>query len=296
MRISIEDLMYPDLLRKIKKPPKQLYVKGNVELLRSLGIAVIGSRDCSEYGERMAKKFAKGLCLSGFTVISGMAIGIDSFAHFGSLSVGGATIAVLPSGLGCVYPEENIALYNKIIESNGLVLSEYEDSERACSERFLERNRIVSGLAVGTLVIEGGFRSGTSVTANLTKEQGKNLFCVPSTLESKKGITPNRLIREGAFLVTDVVDIVNKYPELNLNRCGFDNFDVNIFRDVKMDDFSVDEEYKCVFDVLDTESVININDIVKRLNLDINEVCYKLMMLELEDKVLALPGNNFKRK
>ena len=172
-----------------------------------------------------------------------------------------------------------------------MVLSEYAENEEANSKRFLERNRIVSGLAIGTLVIEGGFRSGTSVTANLTKEQGKSVFCVPSSLESRKGITPNRLIKEGAFLVTDVDDIMAQYSDLKL-----DERNINDVKYIDMDSCSVGEEYKVVYDVLDNEKSININEIAKLSKLDINEVSYKLMMLELEDKVVALPRNNFRRR
>lgn len=291
MKIDIEDFRYPEQLRRIKNPPKQLYFEGNVELLNTIGIAIIGSRACSGYGERMAKKFAKDLCMKGFTVISGMAKGVDSFAHIGSMLVNGSTIAILPSGLKKIYPKENIGLYKQIIKNNGLILSEYADNEEASSEKFLERNRIASGLAIGTLVIEGGFRSGTSVTANLTKEQGKNVFCIPSSLESRKGITPNKLIKEGAFLVTEIEDIIKRYPHLEL-----DNLYINNVKNIKIDTCSVSEEYKVVYNVLDSEKSININDIAKMLKLDINEVSYKLMMLELEDKIVALPGNNFRRR
>lgn len=297
MKISIKDKRYPKQLKKIKNPPEQLYLEGNIELLNTIGIAIIGSRECTEYGEKMAKKFAKDLCIKGFTVISGMAKGIDSFAHIGSMSIKGNTIAVLPSGLKNIYPKENIDLYKQIIKNNGLVLSEYKEKEEATSKKFLERNRIVSGLAIGTLVIEGGFRSGTSVTANLTKEQGKNVFCIPSSLESRKGITPNKLIKEGAFLVTDVEDIIERYPDLELDKLEkLDNLDINDVKNIKIDTCSVSEEYKAVYNILDSEKSININDIAKILKLDINEVSYKLMMLELEDKIVALPGNNFRRR
>lgn len=292
MKIDIEDRGYPEQLRKIHNPPKQLYLKGNAKLLDTIGIAIIGSRCCTKYGEKMAKKFSKGLSLQGFTIISGMAKGIDSFAHIGSIETTGNTIAVIPSGFNNIYPKENIKLYNKILDNNGLVITEYEENEKATSERFLERNRIVSGLAIGTLVVEGGFRSGTSVTAKLTKEQGKNVFCIPSSLEKPKGITPNKLIKEGAFLVTEVEDIISKYPEINFKKVRkktkkkVENFEENLIND----------EYKIVYNILDKEKEIHINDIVKKLKLDINEISYKLMMLELEDKIVSLPGNNYRKK
>lgn len=291
MKINIESLEYPENLRKIKKPPKQLYLKGNIELLKTAGIAIIGSRKCTEYGEKNAKKFSKELSLQGLTIISGMAEGVDSFAHIGSIEVKGDTIAVLPCGFNNIYPKENIKLYEKILKNKGLILTEYEEHEKATSENFLQRNRIISGLSIGILVIEGGYRSGTSVTANIAKKQGKNVFCIPSSLENKKGITPNKLIKEGAFLVTDVKDIINKYPELNLKKREYIEEIIKIKKEK-----IIKEEYKDVYKALDEKNITHINEIVKKLKLDINEISYKLTMLELEDKIVSLPGNNFKKK
>lgn len=290
MKIYRENKEYPKQLKKLRNSPKQLYLKGNTNLLDTIGIAIIGSRDCTEYGEKMTRKFSEGLSLYGITIISGMAKGVDSFAHIGSIETTGNTIAVLPCGFNKIYPKENIELYNQILKNNGLVITEYDENEEANSERFLERNRIVSGLAIGTLVIEGGFRSGTSVTAKLTQKQNKNVFCIPSSLENPKGITPNKLIKEGAILVTEVEDIINKYPEIN-----FEKVKRKTKKETKQHDNNlINDEYKEVYKILDKE--MHINDISKKLNIDINEINYKLMMLELEDKVVSLPGNRFKRK
>lgn len=285
IKITLEDNNYPEQLRKIDNPPKQLYLKGNIKLLDVPGIAIIGSRECTKYGEKMAKKFSKELSLYGLTIISGMAKGIDSFAHIGCIEGAGNTIAVLPSGLNNIYPQENKKLFKDILENGGLIVTEYEENEEADSKKFLERNRIVSGLAIGTLVVEGGHRSGTSVTAKLTKKQEKNIFCIPSSLENKKGITPNKLIKEGAFLVTEVEDIISKYPELELKK--------KIVKESKKE-VLVNEEFKEIYNGLDGENAIHINEIAKKLNLSVNEVSYKLMMMELEDLVVSLPGNNYK--
>lgn len=169
-----------------------------------------------------------------------------------------------------------------------MVITEYYENVKADSKKFLERNRIVSGLAVGTLVVEGGYRSGTSVTAKITKKQGKNIFCIPSSLENEKGITPNKLIKEGAILVTEVDDIVEKYPNINLQKEKAKN--------IKIEKEEICEEYRDVYNVLEKENSMHINEIVKKVNLNINEVTYKLMMLELDDKIVSLPGNNFKIK
>lgn len=288
MKISIQSSEYPESLRKIEKPPNQLYYKGNIELLRMPGIAIIGSRKCTKYGEKMAKKFSKELSLQSLVIISGMAKGIDSFAHMESIETTGNTIAVLPCGFNNIYPKENINLYKQILENNGLVLTEYEENEEATSKKFLERNRIISGLAIGILVIEGGYRSGTSVTARLAKKQEKNIFCIPSSLENSKGITPNILIKEGASLVTNIDDIINKYPDLNLKKIDFTK--------VEEKNNSIKKEYQDIYNILDEEKTIHINEIVQKLKIEMNEVNYKLTMLELEGKIVSLPGNNFRKK
>ena len=235
----------------------------------------------------MTQKFTKELTLYGLTIISGMAEGIDSFAHTTSLENGGNTIAVLPCGFNNIFPSKNIKLYQQILKNNGLVISEYEENEKAESKKFIERNRIIASLSIGTLVVEGGYRSGTSVTANLAKSQGKKVFCIPSSLENKKGITPNKLIKEGAFLVTEVEDIINQYPEINFKRQGFEQ--------IEKKDESVENEYKEVYNALKYEKELHINEIAKIVNLSINEVSYKLMMLELQDKIVSLPGNNYRK-
>ena len=169
-----------------------------------------------------------------------MAEGIDSFAHTTSLENGGNTIAVLPCGFNNIFPSKNIELYQQILKNNGLVISEYEENEKAESKKFIERNRIVASLSIGTLVVEGGHRSGTSVTARITKNLKKNIFCIPSSLENSKGVTPNKLIQEGAYLVTQVEDIIKKYPELNLKKLD----------DKEPKKQKVEAEFKEIYDIL----------------------------------------------
>lgn len=281
MKIEIKDKEYPKILNKIDKPPKQLYVKGNIELLNNPAVAIIGSRKCTEYGKRMTQKFSRELSLYGLTIISGLAEGTDSFAHSEALKVGGNTIAILPCGFKNIFPKCNQELYEGILENNGLVISEYQEDESATSNKFLERNRIVSGLSIGVLVVEGGYRSGTSVTAKIAKKDGKKIFCIPSSLENSKGITTNRLIKEGAFLVRSPKDIINEYPELNLRkRKDLENF--------------IKEEYKEIYNVIEYE--IHIDEIIRKVNMSLGEINYQLMMLEIEDKIVSLPGNYYKRK
>ena len=284
MKITIEDKEYPESLKQIKNPPKRLYLKGNIKLLKTPGIAIVGARNCTQYGEKMAKKFAKELAEFGITIISGMALGIDKIAHKIAIKNGGKTIAVLPSGLENIYPEENLELYNEIILNGGCVISEYEPKIKASSKNFLERNRIVSGLSLGTVVIEAAYRSGTSVTAKIAKEQGRDVFCIPGSLDNPKSIGTNNLIKEFAKIVTSPKDVINNYNFLH-------KIEVNSNTLVEE---QIPEEYKKIYSLI-TDIPININDIAKKSLLELREVSSKLTMLELDGKVVKLPGNMYIR-
>ena len=269
----------------------------------------------------MAIKFSKDLCEYGITIISGMAIGIDSFAHKGALEVGGETIAVLPSGLNNIFPKQNEQLYNQILRNNGLIITEYEDDVEADSKKFLERNRIVSGLSIGILVVEGGIVSGTSVTARLAKEQEKKIFCIPSSLENNKGIIPNKLIKNGANLVTDVKDIINKFESFDFKKTISENKNINseykvsndnknrktnieteninddkAINNIKVHKIKIDKQFEDIYNLLQNNQCINIEEIALLLNADIKDISSKLMLMELDDLVVSLPGKNFRLK
>ena len=286
--IELENKLYPKILKNIKKAPKKLYINGNLDILNSNCIAIVGSRKNTKYGEKWCKKFAQEFIKYNLTIVSGMALGIDKIAHKTAIRNGGKTIAVLPSGLENIYPEENLELYNEIILNGGCVISEYEPKIKASSKNFLERNRIVSGLALGTLVVEGGKRSGTSVTARLTREQEKLVFCIPSSLENPKGITPNNLIKEGAILVTSVNDIIENYKYLKLKKTKTTK--------KKITNTNIKEEYMEIYKLIPTNGSIHINEIIKKSNIAIQDISYKLMMLELEEKIEALPGQNYRKR
>lgn len=276
--------LFPNKLLKIPQKPEKLYVEGNINLLDTVGIAVIGSRHHSDYGKRMCQYFVKELIQYGVTIVSGMAEGIDSIAHKTCLEHGGNTIAVLPSGLNNIYPKTNKRLYKDIINSGGAAVSEYPEKIEAEYNRFLERNRIVAGLSIGTLVIEAGYRSGTSITARITKEQEKKVFCVPSSLENYRGVTSNKIIQNGGKLTTCIEDILEEFPNIIFEK-----------KELKIDNSFIDDEYADVYNSLSYKPQ-HINDIAKKLNMTINDVSYKLMMLELDDYVVQLRGKNFIRK
>jgi len=178
-KLKINNSAYPKALKEIPNPPEKLYIEGNIENLYSPCLAIIGSRNCTEYGEKWCKYFVKELVKKDITIVSGMAIGIDSIAHKTALKYGGKTIAVLPCGFNNIYPKRNTGLYKNILNNNGTVITEYELNTEAEYNRFLERNRIVSGLSMGILVVEAAYRSGTSVTARLAITQKKDVFCIP---------------------------------------------------------------------------------------------------------------------
>lgn len=278
--------VYPEQLRKIKNPPSRLYAIGNVELLKEFGIAVVGSRKNTQYGERMCKTFVRDLVNYNINIISGLAEGIDSIAHITCLKNSGKTIAVLPSGIGNIYPAKHKELANEIIMNGGLILSEYEENIKADSEKFLERNRIVAGLAKGTLVIEGGIRSGTSVTARYTMEDENPVFCIPSSIENSKGITPNNLIKKGGHLVTEIEDILTCFPDTKFVSRIKKKVDICI---------EVPENLRDIYKVLDCTPKDS-DEIARVLKKPISEVNYKLMLLQLEDKIVELPGKRYVRK
>ena len=279
---------YPERLRYIENPPSRLYALGNINVLNELGIAVVGSRTNTQYGERMCKRFTKNLVEYNINIISGLAYGIDSIAHETCLKNSGKTIAVLPSGLKNICRATNKNLIMPILKNNGVIISEYESSISADSAKFLERNRIVAGLSAGTLVIEAGYRSGTRVTARFTKENERPLFCVPSSLENIKGKTTNELIQQGAKLVTSVEDM---FEDIYKDNSGI------IFCKKKQEKnwlVNIPPELIGVFKEIDNVPR-DINYIARKTKLPISEVNYKIMLLQLEEKIIEKPGHKFVR-
>lgn len=177
--IKITDKNYPEKLKNIQNPPKQLYVIGDEKILNEFGLAIIGCRECSEYGRKIAKNLSFKLSQKGINIISGMARGIDTFAHISCLSAGGKTIAVLGSGFNYIYPKENSELFKEIIKNGGTVITEYPLDVKPLGSNFPERNRIISGLSDGVIVVEARKKSGTLITVDYALEQGKEIFAVP---------------------------------------------------------------------------------------------------------------------
>lgn len=207
--MTIKDKDYPKNLLHIYDAPAILYYKGDKELLHTNIIAMVGCRECSDYGKEVSIKFSYELAKCGITIISGMAKGIDSYSHIGCIKAGGKTIAVLGSGLDRIYPKENSLLYNEILSTEGLVLSEYIIGTKPNKLNFPARNRIISGLSKGVIVVEAKEKSGTLNTVDFALEQGKEVFVVPGNITSENSSGTNELIKQGAKCVTCVEDILN---------------------------------------------------------------------------------------
>lgn len=207
--LTIEDKRYPESLKRIYDAPICIYYKGNINVLnRKTKIAIIGCRDYTEYGKKLALKFSYELAKNGIIVVSGCARGIDSFAHKGCILANTETIAVLGNGLDYIYPPENKELEEEIIKNNGVLITEYPVGTKPDKYTFPARNRIISALSNGVLVIEAKNKSGTLITVDFALEQGKNIYAIPGNIFSKNSDGTNELIKQGAKIVTNINDIM----------------------------------------------------------------------------------------
>ncbi len=279
--LEYENKLYPDALRKIKSPPKKLYVLGNETILNNESIAIVGSRNCTEYGVRMAKEFARDLAQNGVTIVSGMAKGIDSAAHIGAIEVQGKTIAVLGSGFNHIFPDKEV--FEKILKYGGAVITEYEPDINVFPQGFRDRNRIVAGLGMGVLVVEAKEKSGTGITAEYAKQFNRKVFCIPHRIGDEAGVGTNRLIKRGAMLVTETQDLLPFFENIKSIKKKEVTLQVEI-----------PEEYKKVYDAL--QEPLNSDDVSKKTKMKIVEVNTILTMLELEGYIESMPGNFFRRK
>lgn len=279
--ITYFDNEFPSLLKNIYFPPIFLYTIGNIKLLNENCIAVVGTREPSAYGKMVAEKFASELVKNGLTVVSGLARGIDSIAHSSTINANGNTIAVIGTGLDIVYPPENKKLFERIKE-HGLIISEYELGTKPDAQNFPRRNRIISGISLGTLVVETKIVGGALYTAAYALDQGREVFAIPGPINNKQSDGTNSLIQKGeAKLVVKVEDILN---ELKLS------FDVEKEKTKPKVELTLFEEK--IFSVIDNNPK-QIDEIAELTNLPTSECLVHLLTMEFKGLVKQLPGKMF---
>ena len=319
--VTLYDDAYPEYLKEIDTPPLVLYIRGELTQEDSLSLSIVGSRDAKDYGRKVSYRLSYQLAQRGLTVVSGLARGIDTSAHRGALEAGGRTIAVMGSGLSFIYPAANNDLAEKITES-GALISEFPMGVKPKPRNFPRRNRIISGLTLGTVVVEASNRSGALITARLAGEQGREVFAVPGEIFSELSTGTHKLIHNGAKLINTVDDLLNELPRYALNRIQSD-VSTSQMPGVKTESSQeqpteksdpkpaaaqspakvqhpiqsapppgLTPDERTVFDAIEAPSS-HIDTIVRTTQLPIGQVSSVLLMLELKGIVQQLPGKQF---
>jgi len=290
--VTLADEHYPKALLQISDPPPFLYAKGNLALLNQASIAIVGSRNASVQGEKNAESFAQALCESGLCIVSGLALGIDGAAHRGALRATGqycgATIAVVGTGLDIVYPAKHRDLAHEIVQK-GLIISEFPLGTPSKPQNFPKRNRIISGLSLGCLVVEANLQSGSQITARLAAEQGREVFAIPGSIHSPMAKGCHQLIKQGAKLVDSISDILS---ELKLEPSQLQN-ERNDEDDTQIDAANSSAENMLL--KLMGHEPISLENLVALSHLTVNEVSSMLMIHELEGSVASLAGGKYQK-
>jgi len=306
--LTPDDSHYPERLREIYDPPTALWLRGNAELLQRPGIAVVGTRSPSTYGAAMAESLSRDLAARGLTIISGMARGVDTLAHTGAMHTPlGRTVAVWGTGVDVIYPKENKKLAENIITNGGAILSEYPLGTFPAPQNFPIRNRILSGMSVGVLVVEAGEYSGTRITARMALEQNRDVYAVPGNVTNKNAWGPNMLIRQGARLTATWEDVWEDLPtQIRLQ------LEDELAAQTAVNESSVappashpqaatlPEMQRIVLDELRVDDSLQMDDLITRLEqreppLSSTEIFTALLELELAGYVKQLPGKNYVR-
>jgi len=287
--ISFSDEAYPKLLKEIADPPVVLYVKGLPALFKESAVAIVGCRRASVYGITTAEKLAQDLCDYNIVVVSGLARGIDTAAHRGAIKVRGKTIAVLGNGLASVYPPENKKLFDSIAEQ-GLLVSEFPMAATPQPFHFPRRNRIISGLSLGIVVVEAAKKSGALITADLAIEQGREVFAVPGKVDSASSQGVHGLIKQGAKLVTCIDDIMEELP-LAL-RVKKETQEISKEKGDTLTRESLSQEEKDILKLL-SSAPVDVDSLCQQAGLPISRIFSALLKLELSGFVKQLPGKLF---
>ena len=291
--ISLESGLYPPLLREIYDAPILLYVWGRAEALSADSISVVGARHATTYGLQVAAQLARDLASRGLTIVSGLARGIDSAAHRGALEGKGRTLAVLGSGIDQVYPRENRKLAEQILKE-GALISEFPIGTFPAPQNFPIRNRLISGLSLGTVIVEAAEYSGSLITARLANDQNREVFAVPGNITQKTAFGPNLWIKQGAKLVQNWEDVVQECPArirdplLAAQPSG--HAEASLF------DVPLSDAEKKVFDALQVDEPLQIDLLRERTKLPASALLEVLLELELKDRISELPGKCFIRR
>jgi DNA processing protein len=277
-KISIEDGNYPKRLKEIKDPPKILYCLGEIKSEENC-FAIVGARKCTNYGKEIASRIASDLAEAGLTIVSGFAPGIDTMAHRAAIERRKRTIAVLGTGLDekSIYPKSNLKLIDKILENGGAIISEFEPGTHGTKYTFPQRNRIISGLSLGVLVVEARMQSGALITANYAKEQGRKVFAVPGSVFSQTSKGCHLLIKNGAKLVESAEDIL---MELGIRKKEVGKKEIK----------GETPEENLILEVL-KEGALDVEKIIEKTKLPPSKVASILSILEIEGKIKNLGGN-----
>ncbi|GBD03319.1 DNA processing protein DprA [bacterium HR19] len=288
-----EEDRYPELLRKIPDPPLCIFYKG--ELSKSmLCVGVVGTRKPSSYGVEVTKIFSSTLSMIGVCIVSGLAVGIDTFAHKSAIESGGKTWAVLGSSIENIYPASNISLAKEILDRGGAIISEFPPGVASAPENFPRRNRIIAGISKAVLVTEAPEKSGALITAYLAVDYGRDVFAVPGNITSKKSQGTNKLIKDGAFLAESPDDIISRIiPDLSRKDVRETFGLITPFVEIKRPDISEEEEK--ILSVLDSETSLHIDEIIKKTSLDPSVVLSALISLEIKSLVVE-EGMGYYRK
>lgn len=295
--LSMDDPSYPPRLKEIYDPPLILRVRGNPEVLTKPGVAMVGTRHPTPYGSGMAERLACDLAAQGLVIISGMARGVDTASHRGAISAKGKTVAVFGTGVDVIYPKENSRLSEQILALGGALISEFPLGTFAAPQNFPIRNRIISGMSVGVLVVEAAEYSGTRITARCALEQNRDVFAVPGNVTNKNSWGPNTLIKQGAKLVATWEDVWEDLPpEVRLALTPPASPESQGASSASLfPDEGLPPHEKRILSLLKADESTHIDEIVERLENDLSssEIFAALFELELAGKIRQMPGKNF---
>ena len=298
--LTYDEEDYPEQLREIFDPPPVLWVLGDVKQLARPAIAIVGTRHPTPYGTGMAEILARDLATRGMVILSGMARGIDTAAHKGALAAGGTTVAVWGTGVDVIYPKENKSLAENILMAGGTIVSEYRLGTFPAPQNFPKRNRILSGISIGVLVVEAGENSGTRVTARCALEQNRDVYAVPGNVTTKNAWGPNTLIKQGAKLVATWEDVWQELPtqvRLQLEAMlGFASEPQQAASIVQ--ELPLQEPEKIVLGELRHDEAVQLDELMEKLEsrMTSSEIFTALFELELSNRIKQLPGKNYVRR